>query len=255
MWYFTLCRLAISYLTLRLIQSDFRVRYNRRLKVIAHWVEIFIRVFSYSYPKNVSRTETLHTESDAELIIRCETISKTVLMESSSSEEDFVGWEYWVHPILRYREDRVPLLIKEQRIITGDSKFTSGYQWLSLMLSDTRATLQCFVLRDEVDELDNRYSGFWVRLYGGSELSKHLSKCYGTKKSNPIRMFLWGRSFWRQCVNVLRIIFSTCKNFGLRVQWPWVRNFRTLKNKHDLTLCQSRLHNASETFICHKNYD
>ncbi len=26
----------------------------------------------------------------------------------------------------------------------------------------------------------------------------------------------------------------------------------TLKNKYDLTLCQSRLHTASETFICHK---
>ncbi len=31
-----------------------------------------------------------------------------------------------------------------------------------------------------------------------------------------------------------------------------VLNFRTLKNKYDLTLCQSRLHTASETFISHK---
>ncbi len=31
-----------------------------------------------------------------------------------------------------------------------------------------------------------------------------------------------------------------------------VRNFRRLKNKYDLTLCQSRLHTASETFVRHK---
>jgi len=31
-----------------------------------------------------------------------------------------------------------------------------------------------------------------------------------------------------------------------------VRNFRTLKNKYDLTLCQSRFHTASETFVSHK---
>ncbi len=31
-----------------------------------------------------------------------------------------------------------------------------------------------------------------------------------------------------------------------------VRNFHTLENKYDLTLCQSRLHTASEIFIRHK---
>ncbi len=31
-----------------------------------------------------------------------------------------------------------------------------------------------------------------------------------------------------------------------------VRNFRTLKNKYDLTLCQSCLHTASETFVRQK---
>ncbi len=31
-----------------------------------------------------------------------------------------------------------------------------------------------------------------------------------------------------------------------------IRNVCTLKSKYDLTLCQSRLHTASETFICHK---
>ncbi len=32
----------------------------------------------------------------------------------------------------------------------------------------------------------------------------------------------------------------------------FVQNFRTLKNKYDLTLCQSRLHTASETFVIKK---
>ncbi len=45
------------------------------------------------------------------------------------------------------------------------------------------------------------------------------------KESNPIRFFFYdGHKFQRQCVNVIditwgRIYFSTCKNFGLCVQW------------------------------------
>ncbi len=31
-----------------------------------------------------------------------------------------------------------------------------------------------------------------------------------------------------------------------------VWNFHTLKNNYNLTLCQSRLHTASETFVRHK---
>ncbi len=38
----------------------------------------------------------------------------------------------------------------------------------------------------------------------------------------------------------------------LKVIAHWVQIFRTLKNKYDLTLCPSRLHTASETFVCHK---
>ncbi len=34
-----------------------------------------------------------------------------------------------------------------------------------------------------------------------------------------------------------------------------VRNFRTLKNKYDLMLCQSRLHTASKIFVHKKNSD
>ncbi len=54
--------------------------------------------------------------------------------------------------------------------------------------------LQCFVLRDEVDEL-HTILDFGVRLYGGSELSKKPLKMLATdanngKKSNPIRICL-----------------------------------------------------------------
>ncbi len=41
---------------------------------------------------------------------------------------------------------------------------------------------------------------------------------------------------------------------GLKVSAHWVRNFRTLKNKYDLTLCQSGLHTASETFVRQKKF-
>ncbi len=34
----------------------------------------------------------------------------------------------------------------------------------------------------------------------------------------------------------------------------FVRIFRRLKNKYDLTLCQSRLHTVSETFVCQKKF-
>ncbi len=40
----------------------------------------------------------------------------------------------------------------------------------------------------------------------------------------------------------------------IKVIAQWVRNFRTLKNKYDLMLCQSRLHTASEIFVRHKKF-
>ncbi len=42
--------------------------------------------------------------------------------------------------------------------------------------------------------------------------------------------------------------------FPVKVSAHWVRNFRMLKNKYDLTLCQSRLRTASETFVRQKNF-
>ncbi len=40
----------------------------------------------------------------------------------------------------------------------------------------------------------------------------------------------------------------------VKVSAHWVQNFPMLKNKYDLTLWQSRLHTASETFVCHKKF-
>ncbi len=75
---------------------------------------------------------------------------------------------------------------------------------------------------------------FGVCLYGGSELSKHLSKCLPlmqkTPKIEPDPNFFYdGRKFQRQCVNLINITwgrnyFSTCEQFGLSVQWPLFSN-------------------------------
>ncbi len=88
--------------------------------------------------------------------------------------------KYWFYPILRYRkEGEFPLLIKEQRDCHGRFEV---YFWMSAAQFDAllailephikkkttkicelsvQGSLQCFVLRDEVDELDNRHFGFW----------------------------------------------------------------------------------------------
>ncbi len=90
--------------------------------------------------------------------------------------------------------------------------------------------IQCFVLRDEVDELDNRHSGFWRSLVWWLWTVKTPIKMLAMmrknwNKLNLIRIFYDGWKFRRQCVNVIditwgRIYFSMCKNFGLSVQWP-----------------------------------
>ncbi len=74
---------------------------------------------------------------------------------------------------------------------------------------------------------------FGVRLYGGSELSKHKMLATDAKnakkkkkKIEPDPNFFYdGRKFRRQCVNVIditwgRIYFSTCENFGRKIQTP-----------------------------------
>ncbi len=65
---------------------------------------------------------------------------------------------------------------------------------------------------------------FGVRFYGGSELSKHLSKCLprmrkNAKKSNPIQFFLWQT----------KISEAVCKRDWHNVRYLFfnVRKFRT----------------------------
>ncbi len=57
-------------------------------------------------------------------------------------------------------------------------------------------------------------------------------------------------------VMLVESLFTSQKHpimsLGLKVR---VRNSRKLKNKYDLTLCQSRLHTASETFVRHNFLD
>ncbi len=57
------------------------------------------------------------------------------------------------------------------------------------------------------------------------------------------------KSLFKSCLSELS---NTLHLERLKVSAHWVRNFRTLKNKYDLTLCQSRLHTASETFVRQK---
>ncbi len=94
---------------------------------------------------------------------------------------------YWVHPILRS-----PLLIKEQRDYHGRFKvyFRMSEAQFDALLVITKTTnvcelcvqgcLQCFVLRDEVDELDNRHSGFWHSLRQGKARQVYLYSTFHT---------------------------------------------------------------------------
>ncbi len=148
-------------------------------------------------------------------------------MESSSIEDDFVvllllkkkkkkGNIGSINP--KYREEgEFPFLLRSSGIITGDSKFTSGRQWLSLMLAilephiKNKTTNFC-----ELSVQGSIYSAlccemkwmnltiaildFGVRLYGGSELSKHLSKCLPrmrkTQKIEPdLNYFITDKNF------------------------------------------------------------
>ncbi len=52
--------------------------------------------------------------------------------------------------------------------------------------------------------------------------------------------------------HVLKCLFPSSELVCLKFSAHWVQNFRMLKNKYDLTLWQSRLHTAAETFVRHK---
>ncbi len=138
-------------------------------------------------------------------------------MESSSSEDDFVVLsllkkrekerKYWVHPILRYREEgEFPFIIKEQRDYHGRFKvyFRMSVAQFDALLAilgphiKKKTTNFC-----ELSVQGSIYSAlccettwmnltiaileFGVRLNGGSELSNTSQNAYyGCEKSNPI---------------------------------------------------------------------
>ncbi len=104
---------------------------------------------------------------------------------------------------------------------------------------------------------------FGIRFYGGSELSKHLSKCLPrmrkTQKNRTRPEFFYdGRKFRRQCANVIditwgRIYFSTCENFGLRNLDIEGKIFSKLKiksynNKHKIN--KIKVYSSHSCAIC-----
>ncbi len=165
-------------------------------------------------------------------------------MESLSSEDDFVVLSLlkrekerkkWVHPILRYRE----LLEFPQhgRAIQSLLQDVMGSVWCFIAILESHITkkttnfcelsvqgsLHCFVLRDEVDELDIAILDFGDHLYGGSELSKHLSKYFLQMRKTQKKYFFH--------VNVVDttwgcICFSTCKNVVWKFQTRCAVAFR-----------------------------
>ncbi len=84
---------------------------------------------------------------------------------------------------------------------------------------------------------------FGIRLYGGSELSKHLSKCLPwMRKTQKIEadpnFFYDSQRFLRQCVNVIditwsRIYFSTSKHFGRKFWTQCAMSFRVNNNDNN----------------------
>ncbi len=67
------------------------------------------------------------------------------------------------------------------------------------MKLSVQGSLQCFVLRDEVDELDNSCSGFLACTL------KLLATDVKNIENQSIFFFLV-QTFWRQCVNMIDTI-------------------------------------------------
>ncbi len=90
-----------------------------------------------------------------------------------------------------------------------------------------------------MDELDNRHSGFWRSLLRWLWTVKTPLKMLATDAENAknqtrSEFFYDGRKFRRQCVNVIditwgRIYFSTCENFGRKIQTQCAMAFNLSK--------------------------
>ncbi len=90
---------------------------------------------------------------------------------------------------------------------------------------------------------------FGVRLYGGSELSKHLSKCLPwmrkTQKIKPIRIFLWQ----------MNILEAVCKCDCLNVRLYLLFNVRTFQTKILDSVCNDLFKvNNNDNLVCKDAY-
>ncbi len=77
-----------------------------------------------------------------------------------------------------------------------------------------QGSVQCFVLRDEVDELDNRHSGVCRSLVRWLSIVKTPLKMLATDVKNTenqtwSKFFYDGRKFQRQCVDVIHTAIDT----------------------------------------------
>ncbi len=140
--------------------------------------------------------------------------------------------------ILKYREDgEFPLHIKDQR--DYHSGFKVYFRMSVAQFDALLAILEPHIKRKTTNfcelsvmkwmNLTIAILDFDVRLYSGSELSKHFSKCLPRMQKNaknPDPNFLWPSKlflFFRHCVNVIDIMwghiyFSKCKHFGQKFQ-------------------------------------
>ncbi len=162
-------------------------------------------------------------------------------MESSSSEDDIVVLSLLKKrkrkEILgpsnpRYREDgEFPFLIKDQRDYHGRFKvyFRMSVAQFNALLAileprikkktthfcelGVQGSLQCFVLRDEVDELDN--SGFWRSLVRWLWIVKTPLKMCATDAKNAENLTLSKKNLWRT-----KVLEAVCKH-----DWHSVRSY------------------------------
>ncbi len=120
---------------------------------------------------------------------------------------------------------------------------------------------QGFVLRDEVDEFDNRHSGFWHPLVRWLWTVKKPLKCLPwMRKTQKIEadpnFFYDSQRFLRQCVNVIditwsRIYFSTCKHFGRKFWTQCAMTFRVNNNDYNNNLiCKDACKLTNFSFQC-----
>ncbi len=99
-----------------------------------------------------------------------------------------------------------------------------------------KGSIQCFVLRDEVDQLVRRHSGFWCLLVQWLWIVKTPLKMPATDDKNAenrtrSEFFYDKQKFQRQCVNVIdtmwgRIYFFTCENFRQTFRSQCARTLR-----------------------------